>query len=416
MTKDKLLTVKNLHTTFHTDTEVVHAVKGVSFDLYRGETLGIVGESGSGKSVTALSIMRLIPSPGQVEAGTVSYYPEAGGPAVDLRQLKRKEMRRYRGMELAMIFQEPMSSLNPVFRCGEQVIEGMRHHLKLSRQEARARALQWFEEVQLPNPERIYQAYPHQLSGGQKQRVMIAMAMSCNPGLLIADEPTTALDVTVQKAILELMGNIKTEHGSSIMFITHDLGVISEIADRVLVMFKGQIVEEGRVEELFANPRHPYTKSLLACRPPLNYRLRRLPVVSDFMEVQAQEDGETVVVEKKATLESVIRRERIPALELRRRSRQLKQKPPILEVKGLKTWFPAQHNFWGKPKSYIRAVDDVSFEVYPGETLGLVGESGCGKTTLGRSLLGLAPVREGKVLYKGQSLLELSDEDWKPLR
>lgn len=416
MNKDKLLAVENLQTSFFTDAGEVRAVDGVSFDLYRGETLGIVGESGSGKSVTALSLMRLIPSPGHIIGGRVNYFQEAGDGGVNLRELPRRDMRRYRGNELAMIFQEPMSSLNPVFRCGDQVTEGMRHHLKLSKSKARERALQLFEEVQLPDPGRIYQAYPHQLSGGQKQRVMIAMAMSCNPGILIADEPTTALDVTVQKAILELMAKVKTEHGSSVLFITHDLGVISEIADRILVMYKGKIVEEGRVEDLFSNPKHPYTKSLLACRPPLNYRLRRLPVVSDFMEVQPNETGEAEIVEKKVTLESVIGRQRVPAIEQLRRSRLLKQQEPILKVEHLQTWFPAKHNFWGQPESFIRAVDDVSFEVYPGETLGLVGESGCGKTTLGRSLLGLAPVRGGTVHYKGQSLLDLSEKDWKPLR
>ncbi|MEQ8705198.1 MAG: ABC transporter ATP-binding protein [Phaeodactylibacter sp.] len=416
MTKDKLLAVKNLQTSFFTDRGEVRAVDGISFDLYRGETLGIVGESGSGKSVTALSLMRLIPTPGHILEGTVEYFPEPGKSGVNLRGLPRKDMRRYRGKELAMIFQEPMSSLNPVFRCGEQVAEGMRHHLKLSKKEARAKSLQLLDAVQLPDPNRIYQAYPHQLSGGQKQRVMIAMAMSCNPGVLIADEPTTALDVTVQKTILELMAKVKDELGSSVLFITHDLGVISEIADRVLVMFKGKIVEEGRVDTLFSNPQHPYTKSLLACRPPLNYRLKRLPVVSDFMEIQTDEEGGAKIVEKEVTLESVIRGQRVPALTQLRRSRLLKQQVPILKVENLQTWFPAKHNFWGQPKSFIRAVDDVSFEVYPGETLGLVGESGCGKTTLGRSLLGLAPVRSGKVLYKGQSLLDLSEAEWKPLR
>lgn len=416
MTKDKLLAVNNLRTSFFTDAGEVRAVDGISFDLYRGETLGIVGESGSGKSVTALSLMRLIPSPGRILKGTVEYFPEETPAGVNLQELPRKAMRHYRGSELAMIFQEPMSSLNPVFRCGDQVAEGMRHHLKLSKSEAKTRALALFEEVQLPDPARIYQAYPHQLSGGQKQRVMIAMAMSCKPGVLIADEPTTALDVTVQKAILELMAKVKTELGSSVIFITHDLGVISEIADRVLVMYKGKIVEEGRVEALFSNPKHPYTKSLLACRPPLNYRLKRLPVVSDFMEVKKADDGAVEILEKAVTLDAVIRGQRVPAMEQLRRSRMLKQQEPILKVSNLQTWFPARHNFWGKPKEFIRAVDDVSFEVYPGETLGLVGESGCGKTTLGRSLLGLAPVRSGRVEYKGQSLLGLSEKDWKPMR
>jgi peptide/nickel transport system ATP-binding protein len=276
--------------------------------------------------------------------------------------------------------------------------------------------LDLFARVQLPHPERIYKAYPHQLSGGQKQRVMIAMAMSCQPGVLIADEPTTALDVTVQKTILDLMNKLKEEMGSSILFITHDLGVIAEIADRVLVMFKGKIVEEGSVEDIFSNPQHPYTKSLLACRPPLHHRLRRLPVVSDFMETTKAEDGSLKIIEKDSSLEEMLRKARVSGLETRKRLRELKQKAPILQVQDLHTWFPAERSFWGGTKSYIKAVNGVSFEVYPGETLGLVGESGCGKTTLGRSLLGLAPVRSGQVLYKGASLLELKSHEILDLR
>lgn len=415
MSKSLLLDVKHLQTSFFTDRSEVKAVDDVSFQLYRGETVGIVGESGSGKSVTSLSIMWLIPSPGKVLGGEVTYYPTES-EAVNLRQLPRKTMRRYRGKELAMIFQEPMSSLNPVDRCGKQVAEAMRHHLGLSAKAAKARVLEMFKRVQLPQPERIYKAYPHQLSGGQKQRVMIAMAMSCQPGVLIADEPTTALDVTVQKTILDLMNKLKEEMGSSVLFITHDLGVIAEIADRVLVMFKGKIVEEGSVEAIFSNPQHPYTKSLLACRPPLHHRLRRLPVVSDFMETAEAEDGSLQIIEKDSSLEEMLRNARVSGLETRKRLRELKQKAPILKVEDLHTWFPAERSFWGGTKSYIKAVNGVSFEVYPGETLGLVGESGCGKTTLGRSLLGLAPVRSGQVLYKGASLLELKSHEMLDLR
>lgn len=416
MTKDKLLSVKNLSTSFFTDAGEIKAVDDISFDVYRGETLGIVGESGSGKSVTALSLMRLIPSPGQVLNGQTLYHRQAEAPELDLRALPRRKMRRYRGKELAMIFQEPMSSLNPVFRCGDQVAEAIRHHLKLGETAARERVLELFEQVQLPQPSRIYRAYPHQLSGGQKQRVMIAMAMSCQPGLLIADEPTTALDVTVQKAILDLMAKLRAELHSSILFITHDLAVIAEIADRVLVMFNGKIVEEGTVDAIFSKPEHPYTKSLLACRPPLNYRLRRLPVVSDFMETTTEADGTLTLVEKPASLQSIVLKQRVPDMEQLKRQRELKQKTPLLRVEGLQTWFPGQKDFWGRTRSHIKAVDDVSFEVYPGETLGLVGESGCGKTTLGRSLLGLTPVRAGQVWYKGQPLIGLSPVEWKPLR
>jgi peptide/nickel transport system ATP-binding protein len=415
MDKTLLLDVKHLSTSFFTDEGEIKAVDDVSFQLHRGETVGIVGESGSGKSVTSLSLMRLIPSPGKVLSGEVHYHAQEGQP-VDLRQLPRKAMRRYRGNELAMIFQEPMSSLNPVMRCGQQVSEALQHHLKLNAKTAKQRVLELFEKVQLPKPERVYQAYPHELSGGQKQRVMIAMAISCKPGVLIADEPTTALDVTVQKAILELMSALKEEMGSSILFITHDLGVIAEIADRVLVMFKGKIVEEGTVEDIFSNPKHPYTKSLLACRPPLQHRLHRLPVVSDFMETTVAEDGSLKIVEKETSLDDMLRSARMSALDIRKRMRELKQKEPILKVEELHTWFPGERSFWGGTKSYIKAVNGVSFEVYPGETLGLVGESGCGKTTLGRSLLGLAPVRSGKVLYKGQSLLDLKAHEMLDIR
>jgi peptide/nickel transport system ATP-binding protein len=280
MEKKLLLEVKNLVTEFKTEEGLVRAVNDVSFDVYRGETIGIVGESGSGKSVTSLSIMRLIPNPpGRIASGQIIYHtPE--GKKVDLVTLSEDEMRQYRGNEISMIFQEPMTSLNPVFTCGDQVVEAIMLHQKKNKAEAQAITLKMFERVQLPNPQRILDAYPHQLSGGQKQRVMIAMAMSCNPNILIADEPTTALDVTVQATILDLMNQLRKEIESSILFITHDLGVIAEIADRVLVMYKGKIVEQGEVLDIFSDPKHPYTKSLLACRPPLGIRLKKTPYCS----------------------------------------------------------------------------------------------------------------------------------------
>lgn len=407
---DKLLEVKDLNVSFRTDEGEIKAVDGISFSVGRGETLGIVGESGSGKSVTALSIMRLVPSPGKVTNGQVHYYAHGHDP-IDLLSISRPIMRTYRGNELAMIFQEPMSSLNPVFRCGEQVVEAIIQHREVSKSEAKKLVMDLFEKVRLPNPERIYKAYPHQLSGGQKQRVMIAMAMSCQPGILIADEPTTALDVTVQKAILDLMNDLKKELQSSILFITHDLGVIAEVADRVMVMYQGKIVEEGTVEEIFTDPKHPYTKSLLACRPPLDYRLRRLPVVSDFMDLELNESGQAVIKERTTSLKSVVSRMRVPSMETVKRLRDLQQREPILEVKNLRTWYPLKKSFLGGVTEYVKAVDDVSFEVYPGETLGLVGESGCGKTTLGRSILGLTPTMSGEVLYKGESLLGMERLD-----
>lgn len=410
--KKILLEVKNLVTEFNTDEGSVKAVKGISFTLYRGETVGIVGESGSGKSVTSLSIMRLIPSPpGKISSGEVIYHTK-DGRQIDLLQIPEEEMRKFRGNDISMIFQEPMTSLNPVFTCGDQVMEAILLHQKVDKEKAKAITLEMFEKVQLPDPPRIFDAYPHQLSGGQKQRVMIAMAMSCNPDILIADEPTTALDVTVQKTILELMNDLSMQLESSIVFITHDLGVIGEIADRVIVMYQGNIVETGDVLDIFKNPKHPYTRSLLACRPPLGKRLSKLPTVKDFMRVEA--DGS--ITELNTSVEEAINKVVVSEATTKKRMENLKEKTPILEVKGLKTWFPTNKNFFGKTTSWVKAVDDVSFQVYPGETMGLVGESGCGKTTLGRTILNLAPAHDGEVLFEGRDILSMNSADLKDLR
>lgn len=410
--KKILLEVKNLVTEFNTDEGSVKAVKGISFTLYRGETVGIVGESGSGKSVTSLSIMRLIPSPpGKISSGEVIYHTK-DGRQIDLLQIPEEEMRKFRGNDISMIFQEPMTSLNPVFTCGDQVMEAILLHQKVDKEKAKAITLEMFEKVQLPDPPRIFDAYPHQLSGGQKQRVMIAMAMSCNPDILIADEPTTALDVTVQKTILELMNDLSMQLESSIVFITHDLGVIGEIADRVIVMYQGNIVETGDVLDIFKNPKHPYTRSLLACRPPLGKRLSKLPTVKDFMRVEA--DGS--ITELNTSVEEAINKVVVSEATTKKRMENLKEKTPILEVKGLKTWFPTNKNFFGKTTSWVKAVDDVSFQVYPGETMGLVGESGCGKTTLGRTILNLAPAHDGEVLFEGRDILSMNSSDLKDLR
>ncbi len=416
MEKQKLLEVKDLVVRFETESGTVTAVNSINFTLHRGETVGIVGESGSGKSVTSLSIMRLINEPpGKIAGGQILYYTE-GGNVVDLLKLTDAEMCNYRGNELAMIFQEPMTSLNPVYTCGDQVMEAILTHQKISKDAAHKRTIALFEKVKLPDPDRAFRSYPHQLSGGQKQRVMIAMAMSCNPSVLIADEPTTALDVTVQKTILELMKDLQQEMNAAIVFITHDLGVIAEIADRVIVMYKGNIVEEGSVHDIFKNPKHPYTKSLLACRPPLGDRLRRLPVVADFMEVVNNADGSNSIVEKSGSIAQILNAVKIPSEETKRRLESLIIQEPILQIKNLKTWYPSKKNFWGKPIEFVKAVDDVSFDVYPGETLGLVGESGCGKTTLGRTILKLAPATEGSIFYKGKDLTKLNSLEMKELR
>jgi len=405
MESNLLLEVKNLITTFKSDGVLFNAVNNVSFQLSKGQTLGIVGESGSGKSVTSLSIMQLIPNPpGKVTGGEIIYHTKEN-QSIDLVQLSNNEMRQYRGNEIAMIFQEPMTSLNPVLKCGEQVMESLMLHKKLSKKEARLKTKELFEEVQLPTPEAMLDRYPHELSGGQKQRVMIAMAISCNPRVLIADEPTTALDVTVQKTILELLKKLQQRYEMGIIFITHDLGVIAELADDVLVMYKGKLVEQGKVKQIFKTPQHPYTKSLLACRPPLDVRVQNLPTVKDFMQVL--ENGEIVETHHNRDVKIISDTER------KTHHQQLYAGKKILELKNVRTWFPAKKSLFGKVLSYSKAVDDITLDVYEGETLGLVGESGCGKTTLGRTILKLAKATEGEIIYQNQDLLKLSEHDFR---
>lgn len=401
-----LLQISGLEVHFRDGKEAVRAVDGIDLSIQPGETLGIVGESGSGKSVTSLAVMRLLPQPPADIAGGQIIWQSETGP-VDLLKLPLPEIRKVRGRQIAMIFQEPMSSLNPVFTCGSQVDEALRWHLKLSKKQAKEQTLALFERVKLPDPLRAWRSYPHELSGGQKQRVMIAMALSCSPKLLIADEPTTALDVTVQKAILDLLAELRAETGMSVIFITHDLGVVAGIADRVAVMYKGRVVEQGKVADIFHAPQHPYTKGLLACRPPLDKRPLRLPVVSDFMELA--KDG-SIREKPKPTVPMVSVSER------KARQDMLMEKAPILQVEGLSTWFPVRKGFFGKPSQYVKAVDDVSFEVYPGETYGLVGESGCGKTTLGRTLVKLLPATSGSIRYNGEEVTGISGESLRNYR
>ena len=409
---DTVLSVEELTIRFHTHERALTAVDTISFSLRRGETLGIVGESGSGKSVTSLALMRLINQPpGKVQQKAITYTP-AEGPAVDLSRISDKGIRQYRGNDIAMIFQEPMTSLNPVYTCGDQVIEAIRQHNPVSKREAREQALQLFRDVQLPRPEQMLRSYPHQLSGGQKQRVMIAMAISCNPAVLIADEPTTALDVTVQKVILDLLHKLQRLYGMSIIFITHDLGVIAEVADRVLVMYQGQLVEENSIYQLFSAPQHPYTKGLLACRPPLDQRLQQLPTMEAFMRMDEQ--GQAQSLDKSVGM--ALQEMTISAEERRKHLKRLYNRKPLLRVEDLRAYFPIRKGVFGRIVDYVRAVDEVSFDVYPGEVMGLVGESGCGKTTLGRVLLRLLDATGGSVQYRQESLLKLNQEAMRQLR
>jgi peptide/nickel transport system ATP-binding protein len=397
-----MLQVNHFDVHFKTQSGLFHAVKGISFHLDKGETIGIVGESGSGKSVTSLALMRLL------NASQTQIDGEVLLDGIDLLKLPEHNMREVRGNRMAMIFQEPMSSLNPVLTCGYQVTEAIRLHLKSSKTDASKRAIELFKEVQLPRPEAIFDSYPHQLSGGQKQRVMIAMALSCNPEILIADEPTTALDVTVQKTIIELLCRLKTERDMSLIFISHDLAVVSKIADRVLVIYKGEIVEEGPVKSLFINPQHPYTKGLLACRPSPDYQLKQLPVISDFINA----DG-TV---KSISIDGIRELYQYSQTEIDQRKKKIYSQLPILTVHKLTKEYQTGSGFFSRSKYEVKAVNEVSFEVYPGETLGLVGESGCGKTTLGRSILRLIEPTSGTITFEGTDITSLDKKNLRNMR
>ncbi len=392
-----VLSIRNLCVDFTSSTGTHRAVDDLNLDLQKGEMLAIVGESGSGKSVTALSILRLLSdSHVYYPSGEIVFFDDK--EEVDLLQLPEDAIQRLRGQKIAMIFQEPMTALNPVFTCGDQVAEAIRRHLDLDEAAVHQMVVELFRRVQLPDPEKIGSRYPHQLSGGQKQRVMIAMAMSCNPSVLICDEPTTALDVTVQQNILKLIKDLQLLHQMAVIFITHDLGVVAEIADRVAVLYRGKLLEEGNVQQIFQHPSSPYTKALLACRPALHPKGKRLPVVSDFM------DGKTtgnVPYPSQNAIEKI---------------NSHTTDNTILEVNNLCVWYPVKRSFLGKPLAYLKAVDEVSFVVKEGETLGLVGESGCGKTTLGRTLLGLNPVSSGSIIYKGQDLTHATPKQRMPFR
>lgn len=444
--RETVLDVRNLQVEFSSDSKkIIKAVDSISFELHQGETLGIVGESGSGKSVTALAIMRLIQAPGIISGGEVWFSPQENGTPINLLDLPSEQMQLYRGGDIAMIFQEPMSSLNPVYTIGFQLTEAIQRHQKVSTAEAQRLAIAGLQEVRLlPSDEVIRQQYidtwqqvslgsstidegkleklvtqhkeamleryPHQLSGGQLQRVMIAMAISCNPLLLIADEPTTALDVTVQATILELLRELQLRRNMAMIFITHDLGLIAEIADSVAVMYRGKIVECGSSEQIFTNPQHPYTKGLIACRPTLNKRPQKLLTVSDYMDVEEKPTGE-VVIQAKQPEEPI---EATPE-EIARRLANLQQEEPLLQVHEIKVGFPVRSAFGGI-KRYNMAVNGISFEIKKGETLGLVGESGCGKTTLGRALLRLVEPMTGQIVFEGRDITHLKGESLQRLR
>ncbi len=409
-----ILEVRNLCVEFPSSGEIVRAVKDVSFNLALGETIGIVGESGSGKSVTSLAVIGLLPTAAKVTGEILFRNPRlANANPVNLLTLSAQQRRTYRGGLISMVFQEPLTSLNPVYTCGEQVVEAILLHEQVSQKEAYRKAIALFDEVKLPNPREMMKRYPHQLSGGQQQRVMIAMALSGNPAILIADEPTTALDVTIQATILQLLRELRDRRGMSILFITHDMGVVAEIADRVVVMYRGQAVETAKVYDLFANPQHPYTQGLLNCRPRPNQRLKRLPTVADFMKVTTNASGELEIVSQiHSQEEKDLLLAEVSSSAVIERSQHLQQQQPLLAVRQLTKEFPMRSGLFGK-KTGFKAVDDVSFEVYPGETLGLVGESGCGKSTLSRCLLRLIEPTSGEIIFDGDSVLEL---DAKPLR
>ncbi|MBW4669757.1 MAG: ABC transporter ATP-binding protein [Cyanomargarita calcarea GSE-NOS-MK-12-04C] len=443
--KETVLDVRNLQVEFSGDGNAVKAVDGISFQLQRGETLGIVGESGSGKSVTSLALMGLVQIPGRVSGGDILFRPQSNSTPLNLRELPQKEMQLYRGGDIAMIFQEPMTSLNPVFTIGFQLTEAIRRHQDISKREANKQAIARLQEVKLlPSDEQIKQQYletqkemsgnsssinqekllslveqhkdaileryPHELSGGQLQRVMIAMAISCNPLLLIADEPTTALDVTVQATILELLRELQVSRQMAMIFITHDLGLISEIADKVAVMYRGEIVEYGESGQIFTNPQHPYTKGLVACRPSLDSRPQKLLTVSDYMTVEEAPGGKVIIHAKQPQHPPEITPE-----EITRRLVNLNAQQSLLQVSDLKVGFPIRGAFGGT-KRYQMAVNGVSFDVKPGETLGLVGESGCGKTTLGRTLIRLIEPMSGKIIFEGRDITKLTGEPLQKLR
>lgn len=391
MQQSPILIIKNLHVAFKTESGLNEVLCGISYNLYSDEILGIVGESGSGKSVASLAIMGLLPLKSGVTAlGEVMFNAE------NLIDCSQKQLESIRGKKIAMIFQEPMSALNPSICCGKQVEEILLQHTNITTKEANKEVVRLFNAVKLPEPKKTYKKYPHEISGGQLQRVMIAMAIACKPEILIADEPTTALDVTVQKEIIALLKTLQKEFKMSVIFISHDLALVSEIADRVLVMYKGAIVEKGATKSVFKNPQKEYTKALIGARPRLKGRLKKLPTISNF-------------------LSGIIPKALITKKARKEKHKNIYSSAPLLEVINLEKTYYSKASFFGI-KTALKAVDNVSFKVYSGETLGLVGESGCGKSTLGKAILQLDKATAGTLKYKGGDVTNLSKKALRTLR
>ena len=395
-----LLEVNNLTIEFNKKQIITD---NLSFAIEKGETLGIVGESGSGKTMSGLAILGMLPKGADVKGEINFRNPEPGTRNPDflnLLKLSENELQAYRGSRISMIFQEPMTALDPVMKCGKQVAEVLEIHTNLPLKLIKERVLGLFEEVMLPNPYGVYNKYPHQLSGGQRQRVMIALAIACKPMLIIADEPTTALDVTLQQGIIDLLNKLKTDNNLSMIFISHDLGLISKISDKVLVLSKGKQIEFGKVQDIINAPKAPYTVGLLSCRPKPEVRYERLPVIEDFINKDfAFPEFKTV---------SEVEREKLQKL--------IYSEPPILTIKNLNSWFVQKYNFLGNPVKNFKALKNIEFQVWKGETVGLVGESGSGKTTLSRTLMQLIDTFDGNIIFKGNDISVLKRKEIQAFR